>query len=98
ITVSVDEEAFDFEQLSDGARIMVGLSIRLAMTRLCSDLGIVFLDEPTINLHQDIKANLIEALKGLGFNQIFVISHDDTFLSSTDNLIRLGEVIENNRT
>lgn len=93
IDVIIEGDTFEFNQLSDGIQIMVGLAIRLSMTRFCSDLGIVFLDEPTINLHNNVKASLLEAIKNLGFNQIFVISHDDTFVASTDNLIRLG--IEN---
>jgi exonuclease SbcC len=53
-------------------------------------MDIVFLDEPTMNLDEEKKQNLVAQLRDLsGFSQIFVISHDETFESMTEHVITL---------
>jgi exonuclease SbcC len=53
----------------------------------------VFLDEPTMNLDEHKKDNLVHQLRELsGFSQIFVISHDETFESMTEHIITLEKV------
>jgi exonuclease SbcC len=49
-----------------------------------------FFDEPTQNMDSDRRVNLASQIRAIhGFNQLIVISHDDTFEHHTDNLIRL---------
>jgi len=79
-----------FHKLSGGEQMCAALSIRLAILKLLSTLDIVFLDEPTVNLDEEKKNNLVTQLRELtGFSQIFVISHDETFESMTEHIITL---------
>ena len=64
------------------------LAVRLAILEQMSGLGIAFLDEPTANLDQQKKANLVDQLNALDtFEQLTVISHDSTFETMTDHSI-----------
>jgi exonuclease SbcC len=55
-----------------------------------SSLRVAFFDEPTANLDPERRAQLATHITNIqGFDQVFVISHDDTFESSTANPIRL---------
>ena len=66
------------------------LAVRLAILEQISGLGVAFLDEPTANLDQDKKANLVSQLNKLDtFEQLTVISHDATFDSMTDYSITI---------
>jgi len=79
-----------FHKLSGGEQMCAALSVRLAILKLLSTLDIVFLDEPTMNLDDEKKENLVAQLRELsGFSQIFVISHDETFESLTEHVITL---------
>ncbi|KAB1184774.1 MULTISPECIES: AAA family ATPase [Haloferax] len=74
-----------FSTLSGGEKMAAALAVRLAILEQISGLGIAFLDEPTANLDEDKKANLVAQLNGLdAFEQLTVISHDSTFDSMTD--------------
>lgn len=88
-TVSIGDRSLDFTQLSEGEKVMVALSIRLTIINMLSSLNIAFLDEPTINLSKESRDRLAESIKGIPFKQLFVISHDDTFSSCVDNVIKL---------
>jgi DNA repair protein SbcC/Rad50 len=79
-----------FHKLSGGEQMCAALSVRLAILKLLSTMDIVFLDEPTMNLDEEKKDNLVAQLRELsGFSQIFVISHDETFESMTEHVITL---------
>lgn len=79
-----------FHKLSGGEKMCAALSVRLAILKLLSTLDVVFLDEPTTNLDDEKKENLVAQLRELsGFSQIFVISHDETFESMTEHVITL---------
>jgi exonuclease SbcC len=53
----------------------------------------VFLDEPTTNLDQEKRRNLVDQLQNLeGFEQLTVVSHDDAFESVTEHAITLEKV------
>ncbi len=79
-----------FHKLSGGEQMCAALSVRLAILKLLSRMDIVFLDEPTMNLDEQKKENLVSQLQELtGFSQIFVISHDETFESMTEHIITL---------
>lgn len=79
-----------FHKLSGGEQMCAALSVRLAILKLLSTMDVVFLDEPTTNLDEEKKENLVAQLRKLsGFSQIFVISHDETFESMTEHVITL---------
>lgn len=78
-----------FKQLSGGQQMTAALAIRLALMQTFSDVGVGFFDEPTANLDVERRESLGLAIqKSTGqFNQLFVISHDDTFDAVTENTI-----------
>jgi exonuclease SbcC len=64
------------------------LSIRLALLLSISNIDIAFFDEPTANLDPEKRMNLANCIRKIkGLNQLFVISHDDTFENLTEKLI-----------
>ena len=66
------------------------LAIRLALLKKLSNLNIAFFDEPTQNMDELRRTNLAEQIRRVrGFDQLVVISHDDTFEQGLDGLIRL---------
>lgn len=66
------------------------LAVRLALLKVLVDINIAFFDEPTTNMDELRRRQLAEALGHLkSFHQLFVISHDDTFESVTENIIRV---------
>ena len=73
----------------------VAISIRLAMLKQMSNVDFYFMDEPTINLDTDRRMMVAEVVKDISneLKQLYVISHDDTFETITDNTIK---IIKNN--
>jgi DNA repair protein SbcC/Rad50 len=58
--------------------------------KVLADINIAFFDEPTTNMDQQRRQQLAEAIGNLkSLQQLIVISHDDTFESVTDHLIRV---------
>lgn len=79
-----------FDTLSGGEKMAAALSIRLAVLEQLASVGVAFLDEPTANLDQQKKQNLVAQLRELDeLNQLFVVSHDRTFESMTERTIEL---------
>ena len=86
-----------FAQLSGGEQMSAALSVRLALLKKLSTLNIAFFDEPTQNMDELRRMNLAEQIGRVrGFDQLIIISHDDTFEQSLDSLIRLKK--ENGET
>ncbi|HUX87505.1 MAG TPA: hypothetical protein VMW65_10925, partial [Chloroflexota bacterium] len=86
-----------FGQLSGGEQMAAALAVRLAILRDLSNVRIAFLDEPTAHLDQDRRTNLGDQVQRLqGFDQLIVISHDDTFDGLFGHVIRI--VNENGRS
>ncbi len=82
-----------FTQLSGGEQMSAALSVRLALLKKLSTLNIAFFDEPTQNMDVLRRTNLAEQIRRVrGFNQLFVISHDDTFEQGLDSVIRLRKM------
>ncbi len=82
-----------FAQLSGGEQMSAALSVRLALLKKLSTLNIAFFDEPTQNMDVLRRTNLAEQIRRVrGFDQLFVISHDDTFEQGLDSLIRLRKM------
>lgn len=78
------------QQMSGGEQIVAALSVRLALLQHISNIGIVCFDEPTIHLDTERRRQLAAHIKRIqGFEQILVISHDDSFEIATDNIIRI---------
>jgi exonuclease SbcC len=82
-----------FTQLSGGEQMSAALSVRLALLKKLSTLNIAFFDEPTQNMDEQRRTNLAEQIRRVrGFDQLFVISHDDTFEQGLDSFIRLRKI------
>jgi exonuclease SbcC len=93
ITLEVDGHERQFAQLSGGEQMSAALSVRLALLREMSDIDVAFFDEPTTNLDETRRESLArQILEIKGFRQLFVISHDDTFEQSTENLVRIQKI------
>jgi exonuclease SbcC len=79
-----------FAQLSGGEQMSAALAVRLALLHGLSRLDIAFFDEPTQNMDGERRGNLAEQLRRVhGFDQLVVISHDDTFEQGLDSVIHL---------
>ena len=95
ILVQLGAESRRFAQLSGGEQMSAALAVRLALLREMSEVDFAFFDEPTQNMDEERRANLAAQIGQIkGFEQLIVISHDDTFEHNTDNLIRLEKVHE----
>ncbi|GCE48118.1 DNA repair exonuclease SbcCD ATPase subunit [Thermosporothrix hazakensis] len=82
-----------FAQLSGGEQMSAALAVRLALLKKLSTLNIAFFDEPTQNMDEMRRMNLAEQIRRVrGFEQLIVISHDDTFEQGLDSLIRVRKV------
>ncbi len=81
-----------FAQLSGGEQMSAALSIRLALLKKLSTLNLAFFDEPTQNMDELRRMNLAEQIRRVrGFDQLLVISHDDTFEQGLDSIVRLSK-------
>lgn len=81
-----------FQSLSGGEQMAAALSVRLALLKQLSDIRIAFFDEPTTNMDAERRENLAQQIGQITFfDQLFVISHDDTFEGYMDHEIRVGE-------
>jgi len=95
VLVQRGPEVRKFAQLSGGEQMSAALSVRLALLKEMSEVGFAFFDEPTQNMDVERRSNLASQIRQIqGFNQLIVISHDDTFEHQTDHLIRLRKVHE----
>ena len=81
----------EFRQLSGGEQMSAALAIRISMLEILTNLKIGILDEPTVNMDIGRRQRLAEIIESVGdlFVQLFVVSHDDTFNSITENMIQL---------
>lgn len=81
-----------FQSLSGGEQMAAAMSVRLALLKQLSDIRIAFFDEPTTNMDAERRENLAQQIGAIGhFEQLFVISHDDTFEGYMDHEISVGE-------
>lgn len=80
----------NFKTLSGGEQMAAALAVRLALLKVLADIDCAFFDEPTTNMDRLRRLQLAESLGNLkSFQQLFVISHDDTFETITENVIRV---------
>ncbi|MGI8468781.1 MAG: AAA family ATPase [Pyrinomonadaceae bacterium] len=92
-----------FINLSGGEQMAAALSVRLALLMQLSDIRIAFFDEPTTNMDAERRENLAEQISRITkkqvagkpiFDQLFVISHDDTFVDYVDYEVSIGDKTE----
>lgn len=90
LRITTDNGVLQFEQLSDGQKVLTAIATRLAIIEcVAASSSIVFLDEPTINLDLEHRELLARGIKDTGFNQMFIVTHDDSFNPYVDNIILL---------
>jgi len=88
ITVQEGAHTRRFFNLSGGEQMCAALAVRLALLKVLADIDVAFFDEPTTNMDRPRRAGLAEAIARIkSFNQLFVISHDDTFEQVTETVI-----------
>ena len=91
--ILLEEDGFErpFASLSGGEQMAAALSVRLALLKQLTDIRIAFFDEPTTNMDAERRENLAMQISRIThFDQLFVISHDDTFEGYVDNVISIG--------
>jgi exonuclease SbcC len=77
-----------FQNLSGGEQMVAALSVRLALLKQLSDIRIAFFDEPTTNMDLTRRERLAQQIGQItNFDQLFVISHDDTFEGSVNHVV-----------
>jgi exonuclease SbcC len=80
----------DFSQLSGGEKAAAALAVRLALLRAMTAIRVAFFDEPTAHLDDQRRDNLAAQITEIrGFQQLFVISHDDAFERQTHHVLRV---------
>jgi exonuclease SbcC len=92
--ITLEEEGRErpFANLSGGEQMAAALAVRLALLKELSEINLAFFDEPTTNMDAERRGNLAQQIGRIkDFQQLFVISHDDTFEGHTDQVILLGE-------
>lgn len=82
-----------FRQLSGGEQMTAALAVRLALLKQLAGIQVGFFDEPTTNLDSERRNYLASVIPKLTktFDQLFIISHDDSFDAMTDNIIELSK-------
>ncbi|MDX2044964.1 MAG: SMC family ATPase [Acidobacteriota bacterium] len=91
--ITLEEEGRErpFQNLSGGEQMAAALAVRLALLKELSELNIAFFDEPTTNMDEERRSNLAQQIGRIkDFQQLFVISHDDSFEGFTDQIVTLG--------
>ena len=98
--ILLEEEGHErsFPNLSGGEQMAAALSIRLALLKQLSDIRLAFFDEPTINMDAERRERLAQQIGQVhDFDQLFVISHDDTFAENVDHIIHVERKSEGMR-
>ncbi|MCA1620522.1 MAG: SMC family ATPase [Acidobacteria bacterium] len=88
--ILLEEEGHErsFINLSGGEQMVAALSVRLALLKQLSDIRVAFFDEPTVNMDAERRERLAQQIGQVrDFDQLFVISHDDTFEQSVDHVV-----------
>ena len=90
--IMLEESGYDrpFQNLSGGEQMVAALSVRLALLKQLSDIRIAFFDEPTVNMDRERRERLAQQIGQItNFDQLFVISHDDTFELNVNHTIQV---------
>ncbi len=95
--IELEEDGYrrPFVSLSGGEQMSAALAVRLALLRQLSEVRIAFFDEPTTNMDLERRERLAEQISRITenqtFDQLFVISHDDTFENYADHVLSITE-------
>ncbi|MFN0279163.1 MAG: AAA family ATPase [Pyrinomonadaceae bacterium] len=92
-SIRLEEDGYErpYQSFSGGEQMAAALAVRLALLKQLTDIRIAFFDEPTTNMDAERRENFAQAVSRIThFDQLFVISHDDTFDSYVDNVITLA--------
>ena len=88
IVLRVGANERHFAQLSGGEQMSAALAVRLALLHRLTRSTLVIFDEPTQNMDGARRANLADQIRRVrDFEQVLVISHDDTFEEGLDSVI-----------
>lgn len=90
--IVLEEEGHErsFQNLSGGEQMAAALSVRLALLKQLSDIRLAFFDEPTTNMDAERRERLAQQIGQVRhFDQLFVISHDDTFEEAVDHIVHV---------
>jgi exonuclease SbcC len=91
--IVVEEGGYErsFVNLSGGEQMAAALAVRLALLKQLSDIRVAFFDEPTVNMDAERRENLARQIGQVRhFDQLFIISHDDTFEETVDHVLLLA--------
>ncbi len=91
--IVLEEGGYDrsFVNLSGGEQMAAALAVRLALLKQLSDIRLAFFDEPTVNMDAERRERLAQQIGQVRhFDQLFVISHDDTFEETVDHVVVLA--------
>jgi exonuclease SbcC len=91
--IILEEEGHErsFQNLSGGEQMAAAMAIRLALLKQLSDIRLAFFDEPTVNMDAERRERLAQQIGQVQhFDQLFVISHDDTFEENVDHIIHVS--------
>lgn len=91
-SIVLEENGFErpFASLSGGEQMAAALAVRLGLLKQLTDIRIAFFDEPTANMDLERRENLAQQISRItNFDQLFVISHDETFDNYVDNVIEV---------
>ena len=89
-----DNEIIPLQLLSGGEKIIIALSLRLAIAKVIEDTktDLLILDEPTIHLDEDRRGQLVEILSEANIApQMIVITHDNELLGISNNIITISK-------
>ncbi|HEY9886184.1 MAG TPA: hypothetical protein V6C96_02875, partial [Vampirovibrionales bacterium] len=79
-----------FETLSGGQQTAAAIAIRLGLLQELSNIRFAFFDEPTAHLDVERRNQLAMQISSVqSFDQLFVITHDESFASQANNVIQL---------
>lgn len=93
ISISHRGEQRDFTLLSGGEQMAAAMAVRLALLTQLADVRFAFFDEPTANLDESRRDQLAQSLAGIrSLQQLFVISHDDTFEQESYHVVQVRKV------
>ncbi|MFN5540461.1 MAG: hypothetical protein ACK481_10475, partial [Candidatus Melainabacteria bacterium] len=80
-----------FEVLSGGQQMSAAISIRLGLLQELSNIRFAFFDEPTAHLDSERRNQLAMQIGSIkSFDQLFVITHDESFASQANHQIYIG--------
>ena len=89
IVISNSKSTKNFFRLSGGEKMSAALAIRLAILKVLTKANFAFFDEPTTNLDEGTRRNLSKYIYNIkGFEQLFVISHDDSFKKHSEYIVK----------